>query len=838
MVRKIISKLKIKRKYFIITTILITVFTLTGCGKQLYTFQNTNAPEQMQARVAKNRELAKKMKSAGFLSEEKYTAIDGNLELQSKRNAKILSSEDDSADNLDSFVRAISFIRCGNNEVYGAINNNNDEHWDLSNPGCAETKGSYTDACLPVGHTDEIQQVLFSNFLIHGYDGEGHTNPGGGQLNNYRSQVSGANTIPIKASDIDPIPLICEENEKAIDAINECFRVKVRILKPNALSETELALDEVVAKVKAAAADANNPDMDTLDTYFEDALDENGDPIYLWDIDNKPLIGLSDANPGGLGNPVNELGYDTPVYQFEKCLATIRCVEFIQKNVDEFEKFIGANEDRWFVITPSRKGDTYAYLMEYPVYKLDKLTNNGDTADTVNAKFAKSALGINIKTGKMIKYNVDSSDKPTSFEGENIDSTQYYLTIGSAENNDDEKNSSFIVNGTGDITLKGIDKPGKKSDNVTLTVPRIILRDYLEATYAPEFTSDSDVVIFGRKLRIDFKYNNFKDDGNYTFSKDSGANEAIAKFVDINGNEVSNSPTIKITDITNANALLPSNNSNAKLVTIAPKNTASYEVPAKETSGTKKITDLKHKFIGYDNTTYSIHPTLMFPGHKIGKDDFSNDSISKQRFYVITVQSGLFDTALYSSWIASTTDKASLEWWNKYLDENGFVYKIDSNELDDYLANNYKYELNGEGVIILDLETISKIQDEMDKKDADDRAHFVRTFFIVLGWIIIIYTVLCALAWIIDTNIDFGIKFLEKLSFGHWIAIKYEEDIPIHDDNNSKYIGQKEIVIKCIVLLTFSIIITNIDVYEITLKLIRLFGKLAIDLEKLVKGYQ
>ena len=152
-------------------------------------------------------------------------------------------------------------------------------------------------------------------------------------------------------------------------------------------------------------------------------------------------------------------------------------------------------------------------------------------------------------------------------------------------------------------------------------------------------------------------------------------------------------------------------------------------------------------------------------------------------------------------------------------------------------------EFNADGMLDMYLYENGQLLEQLeattlDKKDADNRAHFVRTFFFFFCWIIIIYTVLCALAWIIDTNIDFGIKFLEKLSFGHWIAVKYEEDIPIHDDNNSKYIGQKEIVIKCIVLLTFSIIITNIDVYEITLKLIRLFGKLAIDLEKLVKGYQ
>lgn len=308
----------------------------------------------------------------------------------------------------------------------------------------------------------------------------------------------------------------------------------------------------------------------------------------------------------------------------------------------------------------------------------------------------------------------------------------------------------------------------------------------------------------------------------------------IATFVDKQGEEVPNSTKLQITDFCDISLLNTDNADDAVVKTIVQKGAQPGEVPAQKVLDGKNATVADLKRITVDNEP--IKPTLMFPSETLGIGDFTSDNEQKQRFYCIATKHGLFESALFSSWIESKASEASLDWWNSYLSDNGFVYKVDHGELNDYLSSNYAYELSENGIIILDLEVVAKIQEQFTEDANTSKTHKIRTFFMVLGWAIICYSIVLMLAWIIDTNTDIGIKLFEKMTFGNWVAIKYDEDMPSYNTNERTYLTGGHALIRCILLIAVGILLIMINVFDVVLVLIKLFGQLASKLEEMIQG--
>jgi len=225
-------------------------------------------------------------------------------------------------------------------------------------------------------------------------------------------------------------------------------------------------------------------------------------------------------------------------------------------------------------------------------------------------------------------------------------------------------------------------------------------------------------------------------------------------------------------------------------------------------------------------TALEIKPTEAFPSENIGSIDVGEND--KPLFYVMAVKKSMFETGLFSGWIYNSDESSnSLPWWSKWLYDHGYQYKIDKTILEEYLMGNYSFELGNQGILVLDLETIAKIQEQYNKQDTIDRNRNIRSIFMLFGAILIGYSVIMLLAWVLDTNVDLGFNILEKMTLGHLIAVTDESEVPVYDMEDRKYIGFGNLVIQSCIVAVIGIVLILVDFYEIAYWLIKIFGGIA-----------
>lgn len=854
-------KKKFKRKIFLIIALVLSCLTMSGCGEKLKDYVSTSLPTEMRERITANLSIAQQLRDAGFLSPATYDNIEATLK---KAEAKYEKEFDNLITNGTlsgcTFTKAIRDISTVDGAEIHAIGDgavvvgNNSE--DLR---VCELEES--DPCSDNEHehhleedSDTLKDRMITNFMIF-------------VLKNI-SCDGDAKKIYTKKT-CEPIELL---DDKIADEVNSKFDYQVYVLDSDFLSKQgDNSLDGVMEIVQASIKTNANGKLvinaKNLNNYFTPALDEDGEPVRLIEVEKeqtgKTLLGKpiytykmpeefqvvqvskdqSMEDTPGLSGYKNIVGPSKPGYDMIACQDGVPCLsiklkEFNKDAVDNLNKLIGINEGKYIFYTD---GDTKrVYLMEYPVSYLKELKPDSSDSNKVRGKIEKSGLGINIYTGKIIKYDSDGkggwlpSGTPVN---ETVDK---YLTTDSASSGDIESKSSFIVKGTTKTTIShSMVNSGKERD---IACGRIILRDYLEGTFAPGFIEDENVVVFGRKIRLSF--NDWEEsqeeislNGKKTkvkqFTPIWHKGTDMAYFVDKEGIKIETSPELQITDFAAINSLMMDKYSSCQVKSLVCKGETTLSTKYKGESGSlptiDQIAHLTVKDTGIVTTTY-------FPSEKIGKDDFDTDTDMKQRFYVIATNKNMFESSLFSDWINSKSSTASLQWWNQYLHDNGFVYTADQQAVNEYLKSNYAYELSQNGIIVLDLQTVADIQEMYDKEDDVERGKQIRTFFMILGWIIIIYAMILLLCWGLDANADIGVKLLEKLTFGHWVAVKYESDIPYNNANGSTYLTGGKMFIKFIILVIVGLILIYVNILNVVLRIIQLFAPVARVLEKLIQG--
>ena len=625
--------------------------------------------------------------------------------------------------------------------------------------------------------------------------------------------------------------------------ISNKMNFEVYVLKPEIFTQDgNSTLDSVVATTKEAfkknSSGELNKDSTTINgmlaDYFQ-PLQENGNNVTLLDLagdDYRDFSIIQYSDDVDINNyDHNQMpGKDLVITQ-RKIGVPVMAIKFFEFNHDAYKKLdsmLGINDGKFmFVANKDGKGlSGRVYILEYPVYALDTLNDSGNK---VTGTFKHSGLGINFYTGKVLKYELDSyADGEYAFKsnGKVIDDTTVnYLTVLGADSNSQDGKSSFIVKGKTNMEYD-IDI-GTTTKHINTEVGRIILRDYLEGTYAPGFHTSEDVVAFGRKIRLMFHEWSGENSEQAVWNKTTAA----AKFIDKDGNDVEDSAMLYITDFCDADSLLDGDTARVEILPGLNEVYESIQSTSVQTSDYKSIDNLDvHK-------VSSISPTLLFPSTEIDKEDFVSDNTAKQRFWVLTTRKGIFNSGLYTGWINSTSESASLTWWNAYLSANSMKYKVDQIELNSYITGNYKYEVGRHGeVLIVDLDTIKFIQDQMTEDTEIERNQLIRTSFIILGWFLICYSVLLILAWAVDTNADIGIDLLNKLTMGNWIAVKYSEDIPAHDISGVKCIDPSRLMFGTIILIVVGILLININIFDLIIVLIEYVGSLSRALEKLLQG--
>ena len=862
------------KKIILVTVCIISCFGLTGCGSGLKDFAQSTLPQAIRDRGEANKQTAALFYSIGAISESQYIKMCEHIDKQVKKyapEAKNGEIDDNTSKKILGTVSgAVSKLHLStpNNQTPSYVVGYDDNEtpiqfdgmpydtWNYyydykvnsdgtlswgggTNPAWAKVKSNTSDGWkTKPGDSD----MILTNFVMSNYLA----------FKTFGGTYGSDEWIDIPDNKIEPIELVSED---VSEDINKAIKAKLYVLNSDMITTNDLnALDSLIANIQQTINSNDKPKQKAaeLNAYFIEARDESNEPIYLIDPDDDSydMVQVSKAN----GGSYNEPGYDLIIgqYDMEDCLH-VRFMEFNTAALDKLNEFIGQNIKKIFLLQDG-EGEWRAYLMAYPIETIKSMTlceeksewaSNDWAKDdggysTVGVEFEKSGLGVNLMTGQFIKYKRVGNSWDYS-DGELLDLTtdQLYLTLTPAQNNDANALCSLVVNGIAEHTIENT-----KGTKFKFYCGRIILRDYLEATYAPGYDSGNPnevLAVFGRKIRLNVSNENFKEDKSKVYKTSKGdvyqtilvyeRGVPMASFVDKNGEEVPGSPTLEITDFCDAGKLSNINPSSCTVARFPYKNEEYNTQSRTVESDVPDITELT-----VTNEDKTIRPVTWFPSSDIGKKDYNTDTNKKQRFYCIATTKGIFGSALYSSWIESTVPDANLDWWNEYLTENGFSYKMSHVDIAQYLTDNYRYQLSQNGVVILDLETIETIQEMYDDEANQKRVGAIRTAFVIIGWVLVVGSFLLLLLWVIDTNTDVGLGLLEKVTFGNWVAVRYEEDIPAHNVNDQKYMTFKRIMIRVMIIIAIGILLIRIDVFYILTIIVDMFGQLASQVEKIIKG--
>lgn len=210
----------------------------------------------------------------------------------------------------------------------------------------------------------------------------------------------------------------------------------------------------------------------------------------------------------------------------------------------------------------------------------------------------------------------------------------------------------------------------------------------------------------------------------------------------------------------------------------------------------------------------------------------------KQFFYGIAVDIDPFRSNLFSGWINITEDtpKGSLDWWNAWLKETGYVYQVNRDKVVRFLTGNYAYELGENGYLVLDMNTIKRIQSGYDEEDKVGLVSWVNTLFVILGFVILGYSILLMTAWVYDTNMIAGPRMFSLLTLGRWKAIASVEELPNYNTDNKHYMTFRKTIRSVFVLLILGLLLLFVDIVEIVDALIAIFGGIVIFLANVVRG--
>ncbi|GHU56155.1 hypothetical protein AGMMS49975_18990 [Clostridia bacterium] len=373
--------------------------------------------------------------------------------------------------------------------------------------------------------------------------------------------------------------------------------------------------------------------------------------------------------------------------------------------------------DTWEGVTPVNTTNTF-------IYKL--------TEKQVQADEGKSLVPTSAMTARL-SFAFDGGSSTVT----NIDEFPWAdEALYNNEKMDDAPNSS--ANSTSHPDIKSA---------------RIVLMDYAELLDIPSVVDSEQFIATGRFFRVK------RFAGTLT--------DVFAVYLDNAGNEMPEIYTsFKVTDLLDAS----SRQEKIKL---------DRGVVSAETGTDTNAADLDtaaanslHRAVKYVD---KIGVSVRFPSEEIDRTDYANDiqnAPNRPVMYAMKADLSPFVTNLYANWVKRSDDtQNSLGWWNNWLSDNFFNYRIDVNRLDQSFLGNYSFEMQQAGMIILDPATIMLIQADINKTNALRAAGNVKTVFLLLGIFLIFYAVLLPLAWFLDINLTFGAKVLEILTLGRLSAV-------------------------------------------------------------------
>lgn len=628
---------------------------------------------------------------------------------------------------------------------------------------------------------------------------------------------------------LTPLNLVGDDVQQTIaDVLSE---YKIYVLKPNMgrdVSELESAFDSICIEIQSAMKEKDDT---KLNTYFQ-PTDKSLMDILNASGSDGALVKQSRGN----NTSENSNGKDLVIVQEatngnREPVLSIRVQEFDEEACTTINNIIGLlNGDgegatRYKVNKESKR----IYVMEYPVYAINKISESGSGKYKVS--YVESGIGINLESHKLIGYQ--SSGGSFTNSGTYIDpiggSYLTSLVIDGNSNTSKAENSSFTVIGYTNMNLGLKDWLGSvASSDINAEIPRIVMRDYLEATYAPGYSDSGTTAAFGRKIRfldinkyIEIDTSKKNGQGDYQRELVFNNEDYIASYVSFSG--VKSDNNLRLRDFCDIKALA----SEQVKILGDPKELNMESV--KSISAQSEITELDVTGVSSITCTEVFPPNISYSGAP-------GEQGTQQRFWAIAVSNSMFNNGLYNTWIKSTDSQDSMLWWNEYLKANGYEYSTEYSQVKEWLITSYAVQMQREGEYLIDLDTIAKIQDILKEEDDYNTTQTIRTLFVIIGWGIVAFSLILVLLWAIDTNTDLGFNLLTKVTLGNWIAVKYADDIPMDTTNGTKYITGQKIIIRCFIIMAIGIFLIVFNVFDLVNWLIVSFGDLASEIEKLIRG--
>jgi hypothetical protein len=434
-------------------------------------------------------------------------------------------------------------------------------------------------------------------------------------------------------------------------------------------------------------------------------------------------------------------------------------------------------------------------------------------------------------TGRLTKTPKYTGVSGTSASVVDKDSPYVIITkANSLAQSIEDSTSSFVIYGKQQEKLDDAGYVKGESSTSSFITARIVLRDYLEGTYLGDNSSvlGEKIAVMGRKIR----FTEFP-------TKDTPLSKSIsfAKFVDINGDEIAGSTALHCDDFAGI-ATLAGSNSSVKY--IKWKEDKDKEASSGGELGSILSPTLSDNLSSVDKLKFKSTDTItmtnnnfMFPGTNIDSADKGANRLPV--FYVMALNTSAAQNGLMT-WINDTSDETGYDWWSRWLQNNGYSYPLAGNTVDALFQGDYDLDAEGNSYVVLDLDTVSSIEKMYEEKEDDERVTIISTVFMLCGWVIILLAQLLPFLWLMDTSFNFGFNIIEKISFGHWVAIKDRNDVPEMDTNERHYIDFWATLGKSGILIVMGVTLIKVNILGIIARLIGSFGELAIYVSDKIRG--
>lgn len=360
------------------------------------------------------------------------------------------------------------------------------------------------------------------------------------------------------------------------------------------------------------------------------------------------------------------------------------------------------------------------------------------------------------------------------------------------------------------------------------TMPVFFLTDYLELIYSPDTVGYDAFTAYGRKVKLDEKIILGKD----AITADTGSIAYIVgdgATADGWNNRTANYPSIGVEDLMDIDGFYTySSGFQAKTKeegTSAEKGSSvvrliksGLQFEAAGTIHSGDVTAERSDMLPQIAAQKSVECVMRFGAS--GLDEADEGVRKKTPLYGILVRGNVYERQLLTDWILAAGN-ANLIKWEKTIADLGYPnYKISNAVLDEKLKGNYAFELNQDGLLTLDLDTILEINKENQEERRGGALVYLRTLLLVLGFALIAYVSVLIGAWVADVNFDLGLNLLHKVSIGHFVAVRSLDEMPEADpESKTTYVDFRKLLVRCFVFAAVGVIILTVDPVNLVIKI-------------------